>query len=147
MYEQKNYMYGKNIYGKNLLPELTRLKANTKAIAFCCLKLWALSYADQDFTIICLIYMDLQKNEQKNYMYGKNIYGKNLPPELTRLKANTKAELCRPRFHHHVSNLYGFEKSFRWYKWCQNLLLSLFQKSLAYLCIQWHYLWAYQIYL
>ena len=27
-------MYGKNIDSKNLLPELTRLKANTKAIAF-----------------------------------------------------------------------------------------------------------------
>ena len=28
------YMYGKNIDGKNLPPELTRSKANTKAIAF-----------------------------------------------------------------------------------------------------------------
>ena len=32
-------MYGKNIDGKNLPPELTRSKANTKAIAFCCRKL------------------------------------------------------------------------------------------------------------
>ena len=32
---KKNYIYGKNIDGKNLLPELTRSKANTKAIAFC----------------------------------------------------------------------------------------------------------------
>ena len=32
-------MYGQNIDGKNLPPELTRSKANTKAIAFCRRKL------------------------------------------------------------------------------------------------------------
>ena len=36
---KKNYMYGKNIDSKNLLPELTRSKANVKAVAFCRRKL------------------------------------------------------------------------------------------------------------
>ena len=35
MCEQKNYMYGKNNDSKNFPPELTRSKANTKAVAFC----------------------------------------------------------------------------------------------------------------
>ena len=45
-YEQKNYMYEKNIDSKNLPPELTRSKANTKAIAFCCRKLRGLDDKD-----------------------------------------------------------------------------------------------------
>ena len=45
-YEQKNYMYEKNIDSKNLLPELTRSKANTKAIAFCRRKLRGLDDKD-----------------------------------------------------------------------------------------------------
>ena len=36
-------MYGQNIDGKNLPPELTRSKANTKAIAFCRRKLRGLN--------------------------------------------------------------------------------------------------------
>ena len=39
LYDQKNYMHGKNIDGKNLPPELTRSKANMKAIAVCRRKL------------------------------------------------------------------------------------------------------------
>ena len=38
-------MYGQNIDGKNLPLELTRSKANTKAIAFCCRKLRGLQRA------------------------------------------------------------------------------------------------------
>ena len=36
-------MHGQNVNGKNLPPELTRSKANTKAIAFCRHKLQGLS--------------------------------------------------------------------------------------------------------
>ena len=36
---KKNYIYGKNIDGKNLPHELKRSKANAKATAFCRCKL------------------------------------------------------------------------------------------------------------
>ena len=59
----KKIMYGKNTKGKNLPPELTRSKANMKAIAFCHCKLQGLG---QNFVILGYYLLLNPPNNPKN---------------------------------------------------------------------------------